>query len=195
MKKFVPGHGRKGNQTMADYNDIRSSAAESRSERNSKYAKGGAVHDDEAQDRKLISSMMKKEDKAEKRADGGAIQGLKRGGKANRPGSHRTIVNVISAPGGGGQPPPRPVPYPFRLVPAVLRVCHLGRCRLECPLVRWVAWDRCRVVLRLVLECRLRVVRCCRLECRRGRVVVRSRVGRCRAWGDWIRPREASRGR
>ena len=97
---------------MADYNDIRSSAAESRSERNSKYAKGGAVHDDEAQDRKLISSMMKKEDKAEKRADGGAIQGLKRGGKANRPGSHRTIVNVISAPGGGGQPPPRPVPVP-----------------------------------------------------------------------------------
>ena len=97
---------------MADYNDLRGQAAASRSERNGQYAKGGAVHDDEKQDRALISSMLKKEDKSEKRADGGAVQGLKRGGHANRPG-HRTIVNVISAPGaGGGQPPPRPIPVP-----------------------------------------------------------------------------------
>lgn len=37
------------------------------------FKKGGAVHDDEAQDRKLIKSMIAKEDKAERRARGGIV--------------------------------------------------------------------------------------------------------------------------
>lgn len=38
------------------------------------FRKGGAVHDDEAQDKKLIKKMLKQEDKAEKRAAGGIVK-------------------------------------------------------------------------------------------------------------------------
>ena len=37
------------------------------------YKKGGAVHDDEAEDKKLFKKMIKQEDKAEKKASGGGV--------------------------------------------------------------------------------------------------------------------------
>lgn len=39
------------------------------------YAKGGAVHKDEAEDKKLIKSMVKKKDLKEKKAEGGFVHG------------------------------------------------------------------------------------------------------------------------
>lgn len=95
---------------MTTYNDLRSQAHSDYDKRNGQYARGGGVHDDAKEDRALISSMLKKEDRSEKRADGGAVQGLKRGGHANRPG--KTVVNVVAAPGAGGGARPVPVPVP-----------------------------------------------------------------------------------
>lgn len=65
-----------------------------------KYKKGGDVkHDDEAQDKKLIAKMIKKEDKDEKYARGG---GIKQGGdgseQATEPGGYPVMKN---AAGGG----------------------------------------------------------------------------------------------
>jgi len=82
------------------------------------YAKGGAVHSDAAQDRKLIKSMVKKADlKADgeraghrmdrpKRAKGGRVKGSK--------GNAKTIINVIAGgnPAGGAVPPGPPMAPP-----------------------------------------------------------------------------------
>lgn len=38
------------------------------------YKKGGAVHDDEAADKKLISKMLKEEDKGEAKKRGGPVK-------------------------------------------------------------------------------------------------------------------------
>ena len=95
---------------MSTYNDLRGQARADGEKRTAAYARGGSVHDDEAQDRALVKSMLVKEDRSEKRADGGAVQGLKRGGHANRPG--KTVVNVVAAPGAGGGARPVPVPVP-----------------------------------------------------------------------------------
>lgn len=92
-----------------NYQEHRSAAMASHDKRQHMYAAGGEVHDDEKQDRALISSMVKKE----KRADGGEVMGRARGGKADRPRhGNKTVVNVI-APGGGGDKPV-PVPVPVR---------------------------------------------------------------------------------
>src|SRR5215475_60372 len=92
------------------------------------YARGG--HADEAEDKKLIKSMLKKEEKAEGRAAGGsvangrldkhprggAIKGYQMGGPIRKftPSKHKPHVgiNIINAPrgggGGGGAGLPRP---------------------------------------------------------------------------------------
>ena len=90
------------------------------------YKKGGAVHSDEAQDRKLIKSMMDKEEKSEPKvegkASGGRLDKFARGGGTKGKGKHKggNHVNVvIAAPHGsppgmgaapadpaGGLPPP-----------------------------------------------------------------------------------------
>jgi len=80
------------------------------------YARGGSVHDDEAEDRALIRKEVKSEalksdghkgkhrsDKAVRRAKGGHVH---KGGHK----SGKTNVNVIVAPGGGGAKPPMPMP-------------------------------------------------------------------------------------
>jgi len=83
------------------------------------YAKGGAVHGDEAQDRKLVKKMLKQEEKAEK-ASGGSVRHradrFARGGKVKAKGS--TTVNVNISPSAGPPPlsasqPPRPVAPPI----------------------------------------------------------------------------------
>ena len=104
------------------------------------YAKGGAVHKDEAEDRALIKKMVKKKDlKPEKRAEGGFVHGgmpKKRLDKISRQtakgdantsmpfpagkekfakggkvkGKGKTQVNVII--GHQGQPAAQPVPVP-----------------------------------------------------------------------------------
>ena len=71
----------------------------------SAYARGGkASHSDEAQDRKLIKSMINKaEHKVSGKATGGRLDKFARGGKAKKP---NTQVNIaIVAPPGGSQPP------------------------------------------------------------------------------------------
>lgn len=78
------------------------------------YARGGSVHDDEAEDKALIRKEVKSEalksegkkakhrgDKVARRAKGGHVKGHKSG---------KTNVNVIVAPGGGGAKPPMPMP-------------------------------------------------------------------------------------
>jgi hypothetical protein len=95
---------------MTSYHDVRSRAMESHNKRQHMYARGGEVHDDEADDKKLIKEMVKPSD-LKKRADGGAVSGRARGGKADRP-KHggKVVVNVIAPGGGGGPPvPPRPM--------------------------------------------------------------------------------------
>lgn len=87
-----------------------------------KYKSGGSVHKDEAQDKKLIKSMMAKEDKMErgKYADGGSVMEgkparsrLDRGGrKAPAKKGGKTNVNVIVA-GKGGDDKPMPPPMPM----------------------------------------------------------------------------------
>ena len=57
------------------------------------YKKGGAVHSDEAQDRKLIKSMMDKEEKSEPKvegkASGGRLDKFARGGGTKGKGKHK----------------------------------------------------------------------------------------------------------
>ena len=72
------------------------------------YAKGGAVHGDEAEDKKLIRAEVKKEalkgegKKAKHRAD---RPGRAKGGRVKK-GHGKTNVNVIVAPSGGAKPSP-----------------------------------------------------------------------------------------
>jgi len=77
------------------------------------YATGGAVkHDDEAEDRKLIRSEMRKHDmKAEGRKNGGRLDRPHRahGGKVGK-GSGKTQVNIIV--GRGNDQPPAIMPPP-----------------------------------------------------------------------------------
>lgn len=83
------------------------------------YAKGGAVHEDAKQDRKLIKKMMKSElhadgDKSKHRMD---RPKRAKGGRVKK-GNAKTIVNVIT--GGhpaGGAIPPMPAP-PMGVAPA-----------------------------------------------------------------------------
>lgn len=96
------------------------------------YASGGAVHDDEKEDRKLVSKMLKDHDKRdghkiEGRAAGGRIDRAPRRAKGGRVKSKGTNVNVIVAPQqhpgmgaapGAGAPapaaiPPHPPPMPM----------------------------------------------------------------------------------
>lgn len=72
-----------------------------------KFAKGGAVHADEAEDKKLI----KKEVKAEMRAEGhkgkARLDKHARGGKVKHGGAkHHTKINIVVAPKAGGDMPP-----------------------------------------------------------------------------------------
>ncbi len=75
-----------------------------------KYAKGGAVHGDEAEDRKLIKSELKKHDmkthgsKGKERLDKHA-----RGGKVKHGKGHHTKINIVVAPKAGGDMPPPPM--------------------------------------------------------------------------------------
>ena len=104
-----------------NYASIREAAKESHDKRQrhhpAKRRDGGAVHTDEKQDRALIKSMLAKEEKKEKRADGGAVQGRARGGRADRPhkGAGKTTVNIVMPPAGGSGAmamPPRPMMPP-----------------------------------------------------------------------------------
>ena len=68
------------------------------------FKRGGKVHSDEAEDRAIVKSMVKKEDL---KAEGGAVKPrldkMARGGKAK----HHTHINIMVAPkGGDGAPPP-----------------------------------------------------------------------------------------
>lgn len=67
------------------------------------FKKGGAVHADEAQDKKLIKKMMgdeeKKELKVEGRASGGRLDRYARGGRTKH--KAKTNINIIVAPHGG----------------------------------------------------------------------------------------------
>ena len=62
--------------------------------------RGGKVHPDEAEDKKLISKMIKSDDKRMGKASGGRV------------GKGKTTVNVIVSPQGGGQQSPQRVPVP-----------------------------------------------------------------------------------
>ena len=66
-------------------------------------ARGGKVNSDEAEDRKLVSKMIKADDKRHARADGGRVKAK---GKTN--------INIVIAPGQGGPqgPMPQKVPVP-----------------------------------------------------------------------------------
>lgn len=89
------------------------------------YAKGGAVkHSDEAEDRKLIRSMVKK---ADLKAEGGKVKHRMdkphraKGGRVGKgKNNSRTIVNVIAGghPAGGAVPPGPPMgPPPMGVAP------------------------------------------------------------------------------
>jgi hypothetical protein len=109
------------------------------------YAKGGAVHEDEAEDKALIKKMVKKKDLKQKRSEGGFVHGgmpKKRLDKISRQtakgdanssvpfppgkekfakggkvkGKGKTQINVIV--GHGSQPQPVPVPVPAGSPPA-----------------------------------------------------------------------------
>jgi hypothetical protein len=67
------------------------------------YKRGGAVHSDEAEDRKLIKSMVKKEDLRASRADGGAVK---------KKGSTTVVINLGGLPGQAQAPQKIPVPVP-----------------------------------------------------------------------------------
>jgi hypothetical protein len=75
------------------------------------YAHGGAVHGDEAQDRKLIKKVMAERDAQAVEGSGARERADKRarGGRTKHKGTH---VNVIVAPQGGAQPGPMPTPPP-----------------------------------------------------------------------------------
>lgn len=105
------------------------------------YAKGGAVHSDEAEDKALIRKMVKKKDLKEKKAEGGFVHGgmpkkrldkisrqtAKGDANATQPyppgkekfakgghvkGKGKTQVNVIVGHGQPAAPAPVPVPVP-----------------------------------------------------------------------------------
>jgi hypothetical protein len=76
------------------------------------YKRGGAVHPDEAEDRKLIRKMVKKEDLRSARAEGGAVK---------KKGSTTVVIN-LGAQGAGAMPPPAqriPVPVPVPAGPGM----------------------------------------------------------------------------
>lgn len=66
-----------------------------------KFKKGGAVHSDEAEDKKLIKKMVKKDDlKVEGRSTGGRLDKYARGGRTKK-GGGKTHINILVAPQGG----------------------------------------------------------------------------------------------
>lgn len=81
------------------------------------YAKGGKVHSDAAEDRKLIKKMMAEHErgemKVEGRASGGRLDKFARGGKTK---SGKTNINIVIAPQGSPPAPggarAAPVPIP-----------------------------------------------------------------------------------
>jgi hypothetical protein len=81
------------------------------------YKKGGAVHSDEAMDRKLIKKMLAEEDKGESKApgkaSGGRIDKFASGGRTKKKGN--TNINIIVAPQtdkGEGDAAPGPMVLP-----------------------------------------------------------------------------------
>jgi hypothetical protein len=83
------------------------------------YKKGGAVHSDEAEDRKLIRKMVKKEDLTG-RCYGGR-EGRAEGGAVKKKGSTTVVIN-LGAQGAGAMPPPAqriPVPVPVPAGPGM----------------------------------------------------------------------------
>jgi hypothetical protein len=104
------------------FNELREAVKESRDKRVAEHrAHGGAVHGDEAEDKKMIDAAMRK-DKVEDKKDMAAeikkahlVEGRARGGKVDRPGKHggKTTVNIVM-PQGQGQDRPVPVPVPMR---------------------------------------------------------------------------------
>lgn len=91
-------------------------------------ARGGRVHDDEAEDRALVSKMLEEHERKEMKVKGTLKHDMgkhakqradkaprrARGGHVKKGGKGHTNVNVIVAPGGGGQ---RPMPLPVAAPP------------------------------------------------------------------------------
>lgn len=73
------------------------------------YASGGAVHDDEREDKALVKKMVKP---SAMKAHGGAVKHRAdkraRGGRTNKKGTNVTVV--VAPQGGGAHPMPVPVP-------------------------------------------------------------------------------------
>lgn len=93
------------------------------------YKRGGGVHSDEKEDRKLISKMLKEHEKVEGRARGGRLDKFARGGKTKHHKGTQVNIAVVNPshhggppsaaggpPAGGGLPapggPPAPPPRP-----------------------------------------------------------------------------------
>lgn len=82
------------------------------------YAKGGKVHSDEAEDKKLISKMLSAHDrKVEGKASGGRLDKYARGGAAKKKGD--TNINIVLAPQGKEPAPPPMMPPPMPIPPPV----------------------------------------------------------------------------
>ncbi len=105
------------------FHDVREAAKKDHDRRVTAHrAKGGAVHDDAAQDEKQIAAGVHKHEKhlhpgkpeTPFRRGGQAVEGRARGGKVDRPGgkkgSNTTINIIMPASGGGARPVPIPVP-------------------------------------------------------------------------------------
>jgi hypothetical protein len=88
------------------YAQTRAAAMDSHDRRQHMYKRGGEVHPDEAQDKELIRDMVKPADLKK----GAKVEGRARGGKADRPGKAKTVVNVMVPPATSPAPviPPRP---------------------------------------------------------------------------------------
>lgn len=106
------------------------------------YKKGGHVHSDEPEDRKLFKKMFKEEEKGESKvegkASGGRLDKFARGGKTKKPKGETNVNIVIAAPrkgdapaamagglppppGGGLPPPPMGGPPPGPGMPPMKR--------------------------------------------------------------------------
>ena len=66
------------------------------------YKKGGKVHDDEAQDKQLFKKMIKQEDKAEKKKDGGGLSPYSDKGKYHQQGKGYASGGSVQAGAGSG---------------------------------------------------------------------------------------------